>query len=533
MFSICSDHQGILQRVRKTMVKKRGARILVVDDQWLIRLEVEEMLTALGYSVVGLAETGRQAVEMARNLRPDLILMDVVMPGELNGIEAAGIIKSETDIAIIFISGYGEPEYIEKAKKIEPFGYVMKPFDEREVRAFVEIALHKKAMEEALRKSEEKYREFVEGTDDLITQVDGEGVFIYVNHAAEKIFGMRPDQCVGVSAFDFVHPEDREKTRKILVSCVRDRQDSITFENRQVNQVSGEVRHMNWTINPHYDDEGEIVSYNSIGQDLSDRKKLEDAAFNASKLKSLGVLAGGIAHDFNSLMATVVANIGLAKMEVEPGSKAFEKLVEAEKSSIETKKLTAWLITFSQGGGPIKEISPVSDLLKDSVSSSLKGSDISCQFSIHGDISPVEIDVEQMRQVIYNVTSNAQKAMAGEGTICVSCENVDIRAKDVLALKNGRHVKISIKDQGIGIPQESLAKVFDPYFSTQEMGAQKGVGLGLAISDSIIKKHDGVITVESQSGKGTTVSIYLPAISEESVPGTHVKLGPAFHRAMN
>ena len=99
------------------MVKKRGARILVVDDQWLIRLEVEEMLTALGYSVVGLAETGRQAVEMARNLRPDLILMDVVMPGELNGIEAAGIIKSETDIAIIFISGYGEPEYIERRRR--------------------------------------------------------------------------------------------------------------------------------------------------------------------------------------------------------------------------------------------------------------------------------------------------------------------------------------------------------------------------------------------------------------------------------
>ena len=409
----------------------------------------------------------------------------------------------------------------------------MKPFDQREVRAFIEIALHKKKIEDELRRSEEKYREFVEGTDDLVAQVDGEGVFIYVNHAAEKIFGMSPDQCVGMSAFDFVHPEDREITRKILASCVRDRKDSITVENRQINRVDGEVRHLNWTINPHYDAEGGVVNYDSIGRDLSDRKKIEDAVFKARKLESLGVLAGGIAHDFNSLMATVMVNIGLAKMQLEPGSKAFKNLVKAGKSSIKAKMLTAWLITFSQGGGPIKEICAIGDLLKDSVSSSLKASDISCQFPFHGDISPVEIDVEQIRQVIYNVTSNAQEAMAGKGTIRVSCKNVDMGVKDVPTLKNGRHVKISIKDQGIGIPQESLAKIFDPYFSTKEMGAQKGVGLGLAIADSIIKKHDGVITVESQLGSGTTVSIYLPAISEESVPSTHVKLGTAFHRVMN
>ena len=214
-------------------------------------------------------------------------------------------------------------------------------------------------------------------------------------------------------------------------------------------------------------------------------------------------------------MAVVVGNICLAKMEVEPGNKAFEKLVKAEKASIQTKALTARLITFSQGEGPIKKIVSIGDLLKDSVGSLLEGSDISCKCSIPDDISPAEIDVEQMIQVIHIIATNAQEAMAGEGTISVSCENVDIGVKDTLALKKGKHVKISINDQGSGMPQEILERIFEPYFSTKEMGSQKGVGLGLAISDSIIKKHGGLITVESQLGNGTTVSIYLPAISEE------------------
>ena len=131
-------------------------RIMIVDDDATIQMELAEYLTHMDYTVVGTAETGEGAIEMARETDPDLILMDVNLAGEMNGISAAQKIKEEMDIPIVFISGYGDPEYIEQAKEIEPFGYVMKPFDEKEIRAFIEIALHKKAMELKLKKTNEQ-----------------------------------------------------------------------------------------------------------------------------------------------------------------------------------------------------------------------------------------------------------------------------------------------------------------------------------------------------------------------------------------
>ena len=153
----------------------------------------------------------------------------------------------------------------------------------------------------------------------------------------------------------------------------------------------------------------------------------------------------------------------------------------------------------------------------------MKGSDIDARFSIPDDISPAEVDEEQMKQAVHNIITNAQEAMAGQGTINVSCENVNIGEKDALTLKDGKYVKISIEDQGPGIPEEDLIKIFDPYFSTKEMGTQKGMGLGLAVSDSIVKKHDGLITVESELGTGTTLYIYLPASVKEIVEAAPVK----------
>ena len=491
-------------------------RILVVDDDWLIREQMGHILNELGYQVAGRADTGPKAIQMTRDLQPNLILMDVVMPGGMNGIEAAEKIKADFDIPIIFISGYGDPEFIEKAKQTEPFGYLMKPLDEREIGAFVEIALYKSRSEKALRENEEKFRELVEGTDDLVIQINRKGRFTYVNHSAENIFGMDPDRILGMPALKFVHPEDLKKTKKLAIEGVRNRKRSITLENRQINQSNGKVCHICWTINIHHDDQNKPGYYSGIGRDLTDRKKMEEALYNVNKLKAIGLLAGGVAHDFNNLLASVLGNIGLAKLEVKPESKAYEKLVKAEKVCLQTKLLTARLITFSEGGEPHKEIVSIGDLLRGCIGSSLKCSDINYRFSIPDDISPVEVDVAQMRQVIDNVITNAHDAMAGKGTIHISTEKVTVGSKDMLTLKNGEYVKISIKDQGRGIPKKILGKIFDPYFTTKSMGAVKGMGLGLAISDSIVKKHGGLITATSRPGRCSTFSIYLPAVEAES-----------------
>ena len=384
----------------------------------------------------------------------------------------------------------------------------------------------KKQTEEVLRESEEKYRTIFDNIQDVYFESSLDGVILEISPSIESISKYKREELIGKSLYDFyTNPDERNELVKVVLTKGRVSDVEINLTDKDGSQSP-----CSFNILLIVDEQKNPLKFVGSMRDISERKqaeqvkrKLEAQLQQAQKLESVGILAGGIAHDFNNLMSVVVGNISLAKTEMKTGSKAFKNLVKAEKASIQTKELTARLIIFSEGGGPVKETASIGDLVKSSVGSSLKGSDLNCRFSIPDDISPVEVDEEQMKQVIHNIITNAKEAVAGQGTINVFCENADIGEKDTLTLKDGKYVKISIEDQGPGIPEEDLAKIFDPYFSTKEMGTQKGMGLGLAISDSIVKKHDGLITVESELGTGTTFSIYLPASEKEIVEAAPVK----------
>ena len=377
--------------------------------------------------------------------------------------------------------------------------------------------------EEALLKSEERFRTVADFTHDWEYWITPEGRHTYVSPSCERITGYNPEEFINDPRLleKIVHPED-QSTFVTHLRKTEQREGAFDLDFRIITR-DGKERWINHVCQPVYGSDGGYLGQRASNRDITKQKKMQEELLKAKKLESVGVLAGGIAHDFNNLMSVVVGNISLARTEMRPGSKGFKNLVKAEKASVQTTALTSRLITFSKGGGPVKEPVSIGDLVRNSVDSSLKGSDISCIFSVPEDILPVEVDEEQMKQVIHNITTNAQEAMAEQGTINVSCGNVIIGEKDTLNLKDGKYVKISIEDQGPGIPEEELMNIFDPYFSTKDMGTQKGMGLGLAISDSIVKKHDGLITVESKLGTGTTFSIYLPASKKEIVGATPVK----------
>lgn len=246
---------------------------------------------------------------------------------------------------------------------------------------------------------------------------------------------------------------------------------------------------------------------------IAEKQRIEEELFRTRHLESLGILAGGIAHDFNNLLTAIMGNTSLAKMFTEPDTKIYARLEEVEKASLRARDLTQQLLTFSKGGAPIKKVTSIADVICDSSRFALRGSHARCKFNIMEDLWPVEVDEGQISQVISNLAINADQAMPEGGVVEIRAENVTLLKGQVVTLEPGRYIRLSITDSGIGIPKDHLSKIFTPYFTTK----QRGSGLGLATSYSIINKHGGVIIVESEIGRGTAFNIYLPA-SGKAIP---------------
>jgi len=248
-------------------------------------------------------------------------------------------------------------------------------------------------------------------------------------------------------------------------------------------------------------------------------KRAEDELQKIRNLESIAALSGGIAHDYNNLLTVIIGNISLIQSYIEPDDMICGLLDEALEASMTAKTLTQKLITFARGGAPIMETASIAPVIKSATEFTLSGSNIKCEFSIPADLWPVHIDKTQIGHVIHNLVMNAREAMPGGGIIKIVAENLNITDKSPelrIGLEKGNYVKISILDQGIGISNDILDKIFDPYFSTKDMGKQKGMGLGLSICHSIIKQHNGNIVAEPNAGTGTGLHFYLPA-SEETI----------------
>ena len=349
-----------------------------------------------------------------------------------------------------------------------------------------------------LRTSETQIRNLIERNADAIIIVSPEGIIRFVNAAAERLFGRKTSELIGSNiGFPMVKGESSE----------------IALYSGAGETKLGEIRtvEMQW--------EGEKAYLASI-RDVTDRKRMEEELLKARKLESIGILAGGFAHDYNNLLSAIMGNLSLAQLSISPDHESFGFLKEMEKATLQARDLTKRVVTFAKGGEPIRKPALISPLLKQTVERVLGESDVKYEISIPDDLWPVEIDVYQIGQVIHNLLLNAVEAISVrgvvEGTINLSAENTRIDTEGPLFLKQGRYVKISIEDNGVGIPEEDLKMIFDPYFSTKDRGVQKGMGLGLSTCQSIIDRHEGNITVESEGGAGTTFHLYLPALDEEA-----------------
>ncbi|MBS4025858.1 MAG: PAS domain S-box protein [Clostridia bacterium] len=374
---------------------------------------------------------------------------------------------------------------------------------------FMEITEREK-IEHSLQKSEEHFRQMVEMLPVAIFCHNQKEIVFANKEAADLVHLDNTQDFAGKSLLEFLHLEDQEifTSKFKLVMAKKVPKESLAAKIVSFIEAIIDVELFLTSFPYQGDPVVQITAYN-----ITRRKKIEEEIFKAEKLKSISILAGGIAHDFNNYLTVLLGNISMAMRHKDIPDKVYKFLENMKQATLQTKDLTSQFFVFAKGGEPVKEVSYIDHLIIESTDFALSGSNVRCRFSFPEELQLVEIDRGQITQVLYNIIINAVQAMPDGGTIWVKAENITLEPEgsDIPeSLPAGDYVKVAIKDEGHGIPAESLQKIFDPFFTTKEQGN----GLGLAGSYAIIKNHNGSIQAESQVGKGTTLSFLIPASTQ-------------------
>ncbi len=330
-----------------------------------------------------------------------------------------------------------------------------------------------------------------------------------MNRVAEALTGWKVEEAVGRDAADVLVLADgsgRDRIVNPVAEVLASGQNVELASNVLLMARDGRKVPIADSAAPVRDGKGAIVGTVFVFRDLTQQLRSMEEMERASRLDSIGLLAGGIAHDFNNLLTVMEGNVALVQLPGY-GGKAKAMLAEAEKAASRARGLTKQLLTFSKGGDPVKEPINASPLLREVSGLALSGSNVRSEFHVKPDLWPIFGDEGQIAQVLSNVLINAKEAMPEGGTVGVDAENLFVDDGEHPLLHKGRYVRLSVRDQGAGVPKDSIPRVFDPYFSTKG----EGRGLGLAVSYSIVNRHGGSISLESAEGAGTEVNIILPA----------------------
>jgi two-component system, cell cycle sensor histidine kinase and response regulator CckA len=483
-------------------------KVMIVEDEYIVAKGIQMSLESLNYRVPAIVTSGEKAIEKAEAESLDLVLMDIVLRGEIDGIDAAKHIRDRFHIPVIYLTAYSEQKIVQRAKETEPYGYLLKPVDQKELQTTIEMALYKAQMEKRLRASEKRYRSLFEKSPDIIYSISSDGkTILSLNPSFQKSTGWAESEWIGEPFSQLLHPDDILRATKFHLHVAAGK----TKESAElrIRTKSGDYLTGEFVETPHVEN-GKLVAFLGFIRDLTERKRMEEELLLMKKAESIGVLARGLAHDFNNILSVVMANASLARLYVEPEGKVSDLLEKIENASEQARKVTSRLINFGKSDDPLTHTIDLTRLLTDTTSFVLSGSSVICSLQIAPDLWPVDVDRDQIRQVITTLLINARDAMSHGGTVAVCAENLAAADAPLLLLENHEYIKISVRDQGTGIPHKYLEKIFDPYFSTKEMGTQKGMGLGLSIARSIIQRHNGRITVQSQPGVETVFSLFLP-----------------------
>ncbi|PYI88500.1 MAG: hypothetical protein DMF03_10430 [Verrucomicrobia bacterium] len=353
----------------------------------------------------------------------------------------------------------------------------------------------------------------LENTADGFVALDISGRFTYLNPGAESLLCCSRNEVLGQKVWE-KFPEFGDSPFERNYRHVLETQESIEFE------TCDPTGHKWFEVHA-YPSEGGV---SALFRDVTERKRTEEDRLTTGKLESLGTLAGGIAHDLNNILTVISGNIGLAQFAAPPdGEDLLVCLAKAGEAAKQAAHLSSQLLTFSKGGAPVKKVVAMAELLTKAANFSLHGSNLRAEIEIPSDLWRAEVDSAQIEQVINALMINAREAMPSGGTVVIAAGNIQLEQKAGVLLPQGRYVRVTIADQGSGVPDKIATRIFDPYFTTKPASS----GLGLSISFSIIKKHGGLLHLENSSPAGAVFAFYLPATKAEPTDRTESASGAA------
>ncbi|MCR4288756.1 MAG: PAS domain S-box protein [Candidatus Scalindua sp.] len=525
-----------------------NARILIVEDEHTISESLKEMLKNWGYGIVGVISSGEEAIQKSLRMRPDLVLMDIKLEGDMDGVEAARKIHESFDVPIVYLTAYANSDLLKRAKITDPYGYILKPFTAKELHIAIEMALYKhkterklkelneileqriaertkelekvngelireneerRLVEKSLRESEEKFRKISDTANDAIIMLDNDGKISYWNKSADKIFGYSRDETVGKKISKLIipekfrekHLEGFERFKETGVGNLIGKAVEVVAIRRDGSEIPIELSLSSVKIKN---------KWNAIGivRDIIERKQMEKEFMESHKMASIKRLTSGLFHEILNPLNIISSHVQLLLMDVDNGSMAEKDLNSIREEIYRIEKLTKDLMVFTEEEEFVTDEVRINSLLEkitSSVGSGMKSRRIKLIKRFKEGLQKITINGDKLRQVFLSLIENAYDAMPEGGTIAISTESLILRGRPF--------VRIEFIDSGCGIETESIHKIFEPFYSTKKKVI--GVGFGLCESYGIIKNHGGSLGVESELGRGTTFIIDLPVERRE------------------
>lgn len=476
-----------------------ASKILIVEDQNIVAMDLQNCLKTLKYNVSGIAFSGAGAIKKAQETSPDLILMDITLKGDMDGISAAAEIKKRFNIPIIYLTSYADQATIQRAKETEPFGYLLKPFEEKELNRMIEIALHKHKIEKEIKEKENYLKSALDSLNYGILKVKKDGTIIFANK-----------YCLDLTEYEeeyFIN----KKLSELLVLLKVDHDKSIndnitTYQKTSIYPTkisfisrSGKVKKVSQKILYNKDTYTESISgITIIITPLKGETYSEKNSEVAKSIEFLGKLANRTANDISNLLTGITFNLSLIKKK-SLQSNISDNIDEINFYSNKLKKLLETRFSFYEE----THYNANAESIENLVNLSIKKLDeeltknISFEINYKHKNDLVYTNKEQIIQALKNILENAIEASNKRGSISIDTE---ISTKEEI-----KFLKLSISDSGEGIKKESFEKVFEPYFSTKN---KEGMGLTRALI--LVIKNKGVIKFQSNIKFGTTFKIYLP-----------------------